>query len=78
MLKSVKTAGIGTYGGGGTSKALSVPGVNASDIAVAVIKASTNSVSINKVVCSTDTVTVTFSGDPGASTTINYAVLLPF
>lgn len=71
----VKYAGTHSYGGGGTSDAVTVSGVLATDIVMAVIKASTNSVSVNKATPTTDTVTFTFSGDPGASTEVFYTVL---
>ncbi len=67
-------AGTHAYGGGGTSTAITVTGVLASDIPMASIKASTNNVSVTKVVPTADTITVHFSADPGASTTVQYIV----
>lgn len=71
----VKFAGTHSYAGGGTSSAATVKGVVSTDIVMAVIKASTNSVSINKATPTTDTVTFTFSANPGASTEVYYIVL---
>lgn len=68
----IKFAGTGSYAGGGTQVALTVTGAAATDIASAVIRASTNAVSIVKAVVSTNTLTVDFSADPGAGTTIDY------
>lgn len=62
------------YGGGGTSNAFTVTGLAATDVVTAVIRASTNAVSIAKAVPTTNTLTVTFSADPGASTTVDYLV----
>lgn len=71
----VKYAGTHIYAGGGTSDAATVTGVAATDIVLAVIKASTNAVSIVKAVPTTNTVTFHFSADPGASTEVFYIVL---
>lgn len=60
------------YGGGGTSNAFVATGLLATDIVSAVIRTSTNSVSIVKAVPTADTLTVTFSADPGAGTTVDY------
>lgn len=64
----------GAYAGGGTSNAFTVTGLAATDAVSSVIRASTNAVSIAKAVPTTNTLTVTFSGDPGASTTVDYIV----
>lgn len=61
-----------TYAGGGTSNAFTVAGLTATCVGTANILTSTNSVSVNKVVPSTNTLTITFSADPGAGTTLNY------
>lgn len=72
----VKFAGTSpAYGGGGTSTAITVTGAASTDVATAVIRASTNAVSIVKAVLTTDTLTVHFSADPGAATTVDYSVL---
>ena len=67
-------ATTGSYGGGGTSNAFTVTGVLSTDIVTAVIRASTTAVAIHKAVPTTDTITVTFSADPGASTTVDFIV----
>lgn len=64
----------GAYGGGGTSNAFTVTGLLSTDVVSAVIRASTNAVSIAKVTPTTNTLTVVFSADPGAATTIDYIV----
>lgn len=66
----VKAAYSATWGGGGTSNAFSFPEINASDVTFASIFASTNPVSITKVVPTANTLTVDFSADPGAGTII--------
>ncbi len=71
----VKYAGTSAYGGGGTSVAIAVAGVAATDLVFAQIQASTNAVSVVKVVPTLDTVTVHFSADPGAATTVQYQAL---
>lgn len=61
-----------TYAGGGTSHSFTVTGMAAGKVVVANILTSTNSVSITKVVPTTNTLTITFSADPGAGTTVNW------
>lgn len=75
----MKTAGAriianttAAYGGGGTSNAFAATGLTAAAKGTAVIRASTNSVAITKALPGTDTLTITFSADPGASTTVDY------
>lgn len=66
----------GTASGGTTAtRAYTITGALVGDVATAVIRASTNPVSIQKATLSSDTLTVLFSGDPGASTTVDYSVL---
>jgi hypothetical protein len=67
----------GTYGGGGTSNAFTTTNMTASSIVTAVILTSTNSVSITKAVPTTNTLTVTFSADPGAGTTVSWISVTP-
>lgn len=62
----------GAYGGGGTSNAFTVTGLAATDTVSAVIRASTNAVAIAKAVPTANTLTVTFTADPGAATTVDY------
>jgi hypothetical protein len=72
----IKFAGTtSAYGGGGTSNAFTVTGAAATDVATAVIRASTNAVSITKAVLTTNTLTVHFSADPGAGTTVDYVIV---
>lgn len=70
----IKFAGTASYGGGGTSTAITVTGAAATDIATAVIRASTNAVTIQKATLTSNTLTILFSADPGAGTTIDYTV----
>lgn len=60
------------YAGGGTSNVFVATGLTVAAKGTAVIRASTNSVSITKALPGTDTLTITFSADPGASTTVDY------
>lgn len=60
------------YGGGGTSNAFTVTGLVAAAVGACVIKSSTNNVSVTKAVAGTNSLTVTFSADPGANTTLTY------
>lgn len=60
------------YGGGGTSNAFTATGLTTASIVVASILTSTNAVSICKVVPTANTLTITFSADPGAATTVSY------
>lgn len=61
-----------SYAGGGTSNAFTVTGLDATSYGSAVIVTSANAVSIAKAVPTTNTLTVTFSADPGAGTTVSY------
>jgi hypothetical protein len=65
------------YAGGGTSNAFVTTNMTASSIVAAVILASTNAVSIAKAVPGTNTLTVTFSADPGADTTVSWISITP-
>ncbi len=66
----------GTASGGTTAtRAYTVTGALTGDVATAVIRASTNAASIQKATLSSDTLTVLFSTDPGANTTVDYSVL---
>ena len=66
-----------TYAGGGTSNAYVATGLGATSIVTATILASTNAVSIVKAVPSANTLTVTFSADPGAATTVSWIAITP-
>jgi hypothetical protein len=65
------------YAGGGTSNAYVATGIGSTSIVTASILASTNAVSITKVVPSANTLTVSFSADPGASTTVSWIAVTP-
>jgi hypothetical protein len=65
------------YAGGGTSHAFTVAGLTSSSIVTANILTSANAVAIAKPVPTTDTLTVTFTADPGAGTTVNYIAIIP-
>jgi hypothetical protein len=73
----VKRAITAAYAGGGTSNAFVATGLAATDIVVATILTSTNSVSINKAVPTLNTLTITFSADPGAATTVQWHAVAP-
>jgi len=71
----IKLAGTtAAYGGGGTSNAFTVTGLLATDIVSAVIRTSTNAVAIAKAVPTANTLTITFTADPGAGTTVDYII----
>jgi len=63
------------WAGGGTSNAFAAAGLAATDIVVAGITASQNSVAVTKVVPTTDVLTVTFSADPGTGTRLYWIAL---
>lgn len=62
----------GTYAGGGTSNSFTATGLTSAAKGSAVIRTSTNSVSITKALPGTNTLAITFSADPGAGTTVDY------
>lgn len=68
----IKRATTATYGGGGTSNAFTATGLLSTDIVVATILTSANSVSVTKAVPTANTLTITFSADPGAGTTVQW------
>lgn len=70
-----KYAGTHTYGGGSTSSAKTVTGVVAGAPVLASVNTATNACTV-RAVATTDTITFTFSADPGASTIVSYAVLV--
>lgn len=65
------------WGGGGVSNAFTATGIGATSIVTATILASTNAVSIVKAVPTANTLTVTFSGDPGAATQVSWIAITP-
>lgn len=62
----------GAYGGGGTTNTFTATGLTSAAKGSAVIRTSTNSVSITKALPGTDSLAITFSSDPGAGTTVDY------
>lgn len=73
LLANTTTA----WGGGGVSNAFTATGIGATSIVTATILASTNAVSIVKAVPTANTLTVTFSGDPGAATQVSWIAITP-
>lgn len=72
----VKFAGQPTTVGGAAAEAFAVAGVLATDLAfVQMIDQGTNVVTALIAVCTVDTLTVTFSGNPGADAIFNYQIL---
>src|SRR3990167_6043513 len=65
------------YGGGGTSNAFVATGIGATSIVTASILAQSNTASIVKVVPTANTLTVTFSADPGAATQVSWIAITP-
>ena len=64
------------WGGGATSFAFTATGLTADTAVSATIRTQTNSASIVSAVPSADTLTVTFSADPGAATTVQYVAIV--
>ena len=72
----VKFAGQPTTAGGNAAEAITVTGAAATDLAfVTMVDDGTNNVTIVNAVVTLNTLTVTFSGDPGADCVINYQLL---
>lgn len=66
----------GTASGGTTAtRAYTITGALSTDVVTAVIRASTNAASIQKATLSANTLTVLFSTDPGANTTVDYTIV---
>lgn len=65
------------FAGGGTTFTFSVTGVTSGSSALVVMKNQTNTASITSIGATTDSITVTFSSDPGAATRCNYIVFVP-
>ena len=74
IVSGPQFVGQGSYGGGGTSHAITVTGLVATDTISVTLRASTNACSIEKCVVTPSTITVHFSADPGAGTLIDYIV----
>lgn len=71
-LESPTVGGQLTWGGGASSHAFTIPGLTSDSIISVQLVATTNLVSIIKAAPSLNTLTVTFSGDPGADTIVAY------
>lgn len=74
---AVKANTTAAYGGGGTSNAFTATGLTTSSIVTAVILTSTNAVAIAKAVPTANTLTITFTADPGGSTTVSWIAITP-
>lgn len=69
-------AGQHTTGGGSASEAITVTGALATDYAFTqVVNDGTNDRVVWQAVVTTDTLTITFDGDPGAGTLLNYHLI---
>lgn len=72
----VKFAGQPTTVGGAASEAFTVTGVAATDLAfVQIVNDGTANVTVLQAVCTTNTLTVTFSANPGNDCVFNYQIL---
>lgn len=72
----VKFAGQHTTVGGNAAEAITVNGADATDLAfVQLVDAGSNTVSVVQADVTTDTLTVTFSANPGNDAVINYQLL---
>lgn len=72
------TAAQYTTVGGAAAEAITIAGVAATDLAfVQVVNNGTANVTVLEAACTADTLTVTFSGNPGADAVINYQILRP-
>lgn len=72
----VKFAGQVTTAGGDAAEAITVTGAAATDLAfVQIVDDGTANVTVVNAVVTTNTLTVTFSGDPGNDAVINYQIL---
>jgi hypothetical protein len=71
----VKFAAQYTTGGGAAAEAITVTGALSTDLAfVQLVNPGSNTVSVVSAVITADTLTITFSGDPGADAVINYQI----
>lgn len=72
----VKYASQVTSVGGAAAEAFTVTGVAATDLAfVQVVADGTSNVTVLQAVCTLNTLTITFSADPGNDTVVNYQIL---
>jgi hypothetical protein len=64
--------------GGAAAEAITIAGVQATDLAfVQVVDNGTANVTVLQAACTANTLTVTFSGNPGADCIINYQIMRP-
>jgi len=64
--------------GGAAAEAITISGVQATDLAfVQVVDNGTANVTVLQAACTANTLTVTFSGNPGADCIINYQIMRP-
>ncbi|KTD29659.1 hypothetical protein [Legionella maceachernii] len=64
--------------GGAAAEAITISGVLATDLAsVQMVNDGTNNVTVLQAACTANTLTVTFSGNPGTGTVINYWIYRP-
>lgn len=76
LSHAVVFAGVATTAGGAAEEDVSISGVLASDVAIAVIKDNgTNNVTLLQTVVDADKLTLTFSADPGNDAVVSYMVL---
>lgn len=72
----IKFAGQETTAGGAASEAITVTGAAATDLAfVQLVDEGTNTVTVLEAVVTLNTLTVTFSADPGNDAVINYQII---
>jgi hypothetical protein len=73
-IKANRTANIG--GGGAGPIAVAVAGLTAASIVTASIQTSSNPVSVQEVTATSTGFSILFSGDPGATCTVNYVAFV--
>lgn len=65
------------FAGGSNTFSFTVTGATNASNSIVTMKNQTNSVFITSIGTSTNNITVTFSGDPGINTTVNYITFVP-
>ncbi len=77
LSANIKAATTGNIGGAGAGPiTVTVAGLTAASVVVATVEASSNAVSVLHATAGTGNFDVTFSGDPGASCTLNYIAFI--
>lgn len=75
LAGTLKFAAQYTTVGGAAAEAITIPGLLATDLAdIQVVNNGTGNVTVLEAACTANTLTVTFSGNPGADTIINYFI----